>query len=83
VAAPHPVIPSRAEAKAELLKLIEGRRRPPRADAQTILGRVLYGTDAGPKDQDGNRIEASINGESTHFPTARRTEAAPVRLGLG
>jgi hypothetical protein len=50
---------------------------------QPIPGPVLYGREDDPKDAEGNRICAPIYGESTHFPIARRTEAALVRLGWG
>lgn len=75
--------PLAAEAKAELLKLIAGMRGPHGPALKPILGPILYGTDADPKDAEGNRLSAPIRGESTPFPIARRTEAALVRLGWG
>jgi hypothetical protein len=75
--------PMAAEAKAELLKLLAGMRGPHGLMLKPIPGRILYGTEDDPKDAEGKRTFAPIRGESTHFPIARRTEAALVRLGWG
>jgi hypothetical protein len=75
--------PIAREAKAELLKLIEGMRGPHGPMLRPLLGPVLYGTEDDPKDETGSRTHAPIRGKSTPFPIARRTQAALVRLGWG
>jgi hypothetical protein len=71
------------EAKGELLKILEAMRGPHGPKLKPILGRVLYGTEDSPRDEDGRMTHAPIRSESTPFPIARRTEAALVRLGWG
>jgi hypothetical protein len=77
--------PIAAEAKAELLKLLEGMRGKHGPALKPILGKVLYGREDDPKDANGDRVAEcdAPRAESTHFPIARRTEAALVRLGWG
>jgi hypothetical protein len=77
--------PLAAEAKAELLKLIQGMRGPHGPMLKPIWGAVLYGSEDDPKDANGQRVPYcdAPRAESTVFPIARRTEAALVRLGWG
>jgi hypothetical protein len=75
--------PVECAAKEQLLYLIAGMRGPHGPMLKPIPGPILYGTDADPKDAEGNRTHAPIRGESTVFPIARRTQAALARIGWG
>jgi hypothetical protein len=75
--------PIAREAKTELLHLLTGMRGAHGATLAPIPGKVLYGTEDDPKDEEGNRVVDAIRGKSTEFPIARRTQEALVRLGWG
>lgn len=75
--------PIAREAKEQLLYILDGMRSKHGPMLKPILGRVLYGTEEEPRDEDGRCAVAPIRAESTPFPLARRTQAALVRLGWG
>lgn len=75
--------PVAREAKEQLLYIIEGMRSKHGPMLKPILGKVLYGTEDEPRDENGRCAAAPIRGESTPFPLSRRTQAALVRLGWG
>ncbi len=77
--------PIAAEAKAELLHLINEMRSKHGPKLADIEGRILYGTEYDPKDANGERVPPcdAPRAESTPYPIARRTEAALVRLDWG
>lgn len=75
--------PIAREAKDELLALLQAMRGPHGPMLKPIPGKVLYGTEAEPRDEQGRCAAAPIRAESTPFPMRRRTQAALVRLGWG
>jgi hypothetical protein len=75
--------PVAREAKVQLLYLLDGMRGPHDVTLKPVLGKVLYGTEDDPRDENGRCAPAPIRGESTPFPLSRRTQAALVRLGWG
>ena len=77
--------PIAAEAKEKLLYLIAGMRGPHGPTLAPILGKVLYGTEDDPKDENGERtvLYLAPRAESKVFPFDRRLKAALVRLGWG
>lgn len=75
--------PVAREAKEQLLYILEGMRSKHGPMLKPILGKVLYGTEEDPREENGRCAAAPIRGESTPFPLSRRTQAALVRLGWG
>lgn len=75
--------PIAAEAKSQLLYVLEGMRGPHGPMLRDIPGKVLYGTEDDPKDKSGMRVVDAIRAESTPFVLSRRLEAALVRIGWG
>lgn len=71
------------EAKEQLLYIIEGMRGKHGPMLKPILGKVLYGTEDDPREENGRCAAAPIRGESTPFLLSRRTQAALARLGWG
>jgi hypothetical protein len=75
--------PIAREAKEQLLYVLEGMRSKHGPMLKPILGKVLYGTEDEPRDEDGRCAAAPIRAESAPFPLSRRTQAALARLGWG
>jgi hypothetical protein len=75
--------PVAAEAREEFLRILTAMRGPHGPKLRPILGRVLYGTEDDPRDENGRTHHIAIRSESTPFPLSRRAEATLVRLGWG
>jgi hypothetical protein len=77
--------PVAAEAKQELIRIIQAMRGAHGPKLKPILGKLKYGTENCPRNAKGE-IVAYCDAErapSTLFPLSRRAEAALVRLGWG
>jgi hypothetical protein len=75
--------PIAREAKEKLLYLLEGMRGPHGPKLVEIPGRVLYGTEADPRGEDGRITDVPIREVAKVFPLDRRLRAALGRLGWG